>query len=108
VKIFALNLSGEAFSLPTIDLILGVRASLVIYPFKVGPVEPFVTANTGSASGEDVNGSETSGFGAGVACRLSKKVHLVFQVRRLRFSFHEDIQLKNDVTEIAFGPKFSF
>lgn len=107
-KIFALNLSAGAFSLPTIDLILGVRASFIIYPFKVGPVEPFVTANTGSANGEDVGGSETSGFGAGVGCRVSKKMHFFAQVRRLHFSFSNDIQLKDNVTEIAFGPKFSF
>lgn len=87
LKMFALNLGAEAFSLPTIDLIMGVRASFVIYPFKIGPVEPFVAANTGSVSGEDTKGSETNGFGAGVACRVSKKVQFFAQVRRLHFSF---------------------
>jgi hypothetical protein len=108
VKIFALNISAEAFSLPTVDLIMGVRASFVIYPLQVGPVEPFVAANTGSVSGEDTKGSETSGLGAGVACRVSKKMQLVAQMTRLHFSFYNDIQLKNDVYEIAVGPKFSF
>ena len=108
VKTFAFGVSGEAFSLPNVDLILGIRVSLTIYPFKAGPIEPFVTANIGLATGEDISYDETNGYGGGLACQVSRKVQLFAQVRRLHFSFYEDIQLKNDVTEIAVGPKFSF
>jgi hypothetical protein len=108
VKMLALSVSGEAFSLPTADLILGGRVALTLYPFKVGPIEPFVTANMGLATGEDTSDEQTSGYGGGLAFQVSRKVQLLVQVRRTRLTFHEDIQLKNDFSEIAFGPKFSF
>lgn len=108
VKKFAISVSGEAFSLPTVDLILGGRALLTIYPFKVGPIEPFVTANIGLVNGEHISDEKTNGFGGGLACQVSRKVQLLAQVRRIRLTSYEDIQLKNDFHEIAVGPKFSF
>jgi hypothetical protein len=102
---FALTVAAEAYSPPTIDLIMGARVSLNAYPVRLGSVEPFVTASIGTVSGEDVSGTTTTGFGAGVACRLSGRLQLVTQIRRIHFDLDEDVKLKDDLNEITFGLK---
>ncbi|UCG86508.1 MAG: hypothetical protein JSW71_21850 [Gemmatimonadota bacterium] len=106
LRVFALTVAAEAYSPPTIDLIMGVRASLTVYPVRLGPIEPFVTANIGSVSGEDIGGTTTTGFGAGVACRLSNRLQLMTQFRRIHFDLSDDVKLENGLSEITIGLKF--
>jgi hypothetical protein len=105
--IVALGVAAEAYSPPTVDLIVGGRLSLSVYPLTLGPLELLATANVGIVSGEDIGGGLTAGYGGGITLGF-RTVRLVALVRRVHFSFYDDVALRGGMFEITAGPRVVF
>ena len=97
-----------AFAPPSVDLVAGMEASVHLYPLRLlakRSVQPFAVLSLGSAGGEDIEGGGLLGYGAGMEWRLGSRLAAQALVRRLRFSYYEDVALKSTLTHIGIGLK---
>ena len=95
-----------AFAPPSVDLVAGLEASVYLYPLHPlarTRAEPFVVLSLGSSGGEDIESDGMTGYGGGIEWRLGGKVATRVQIRRLRFSYYENVALRPTLTQIGVG-----